>query len=71
MKLEEDVDPKSIARETHGFVGADMAALCTEAAMPCIREKINLIDIEKGNRRRNFGFNGGPSGTFPPCSGPV
>ena len=42
MKLEEDVDPESIARETHGFEGADMAALCTEAAMQCIREKINV-----------------------------
>jgi transitional endoplasmic reticulum ATPase len=33
-------------RETHGFVGADIAALCTEAAMQCIREKMDLIDIE-------------------------
>lgn len=46
MKLDEDVDPESIARETHGFVGADIAALCTEAAMQCIREKMDLIDIE-------------------------
>ena len=47
MKLDEDVDPEAIARETHGFVGADMAALCTEAAMQCIREKMDLIDIEE------------------------
>mmetsp|Transcript_17479 Transcript_17479/g.61389 ORF Transcript_17479/g.61389 Transcript_17479/m.61389 type:complete len:1074 (-) Transcript_17479:253-3474(-) len=46
MKLDEDVDPEAIAKETHGFVGADMAALCTEAAMQCIREKMELIDIE-------------------------
>merc|ERR1712072_1023459 len=46
MKLDEDVDPEEIARETHGFVGADIAALCTEAAMQCIREKMDLIDIE-------------------------
>merc|ERR1712070_1329652 len=46
MKLSDDVDPEAIARETHGFVGADMAALCTEAAMQCIREKMDLIDIE-------------------------
>ncbi len=46
MKLDEDVDPEDIARETHGFVGADIAALCTEAAMQCIREKMELIDIE-------------------------
>ena len=46
MKLDDDVDPEAIARDTHGFVGADMAALCTEAAMQCIREKMDLIDIE-------------------------
>merc|ERR1712012_398966 len=46
MKLDEDVDPEAIARETHGFVGSDIAALCTEAAMQCIREKMDLIDIE-------------------------
>jgi transitional endoplasmic reticulum ATPase len=46
MKLDEDVDPEYIAKQTHGFVGADMAALCTEAAMQCIREKMSLIDIE-------------------------
>merc|ERR1712003_37812 len=45
-KLDEDVDPEAVARETHGFVGADIAALCTEAAMQCIREKMDLIDIE-------------------------
>jgi len=47
MKLDDDVDPEAIARETHGFVGADIAALCTEAAMQCIREKMDLIDIEE------------------------
>ena len=45
-QLSEDVDPEEVARETHGFVGADIAALCTEAAMQCIREKMDLIDIE-------------------------
>eukprot|EP00968_Pinguiococcus_pyrenoidosus_P011879 scaffold995_cov244-Pinguiococcus_pyrenoidosus.AAC.4 len=49
MKLAEDVDPVAIAKETHGFVGADIAALCTEAAMQCIREKMDLIDIEGDN----------------------
>mmetsp|Transcript_12904 Transcript_12904/g.11693 ORF Transcript_12904/g.11693 Transcript_12904/m.11693 type:complete len:810 (-) Transcript_12904:65-2494(-) len=47
MKLADDVDPEMVAKETHGFVGADMAALCTEAAMQCIREKMDLIDIEQ------------------------
>ena len=40
LQLADDVDPEEVARETHGFVGADMAALCTEAAMQCIREKM-------------------------------
>jgi transitional endoplasmic reticulum ATPase len=46
MKLSEDVDLAEVAKQTHGYVGADMAALCTEAALQCIREKMDLIDIE-------------------------
>eukprot|EP00924_Labyrinthula_sp_SR-Ha-C_P006226 maker-scaffold_31-snap-gene-0.47-mRNA-1 protein AED:0.22 eAED:0.22 QI:134/1/1/1/0.5/0.33/3/132/802 len=46
MRLKDDVDPEAIAKETHGFVGADIAQLCTEAAMQCIREKMDIIDIE-------------------------
>ena len=46
MKLAEDVDLSEVAKATHGYVGADMAALCTEAALQCIREKMDLIDIE-------------------------
>jgi transitional endoplasmic reticulum ATPase len=37
MKLADDVDLETIANETHGHVGADLAALCTEAALQCIR----------------------------------
>jgi len=39
MKLAEDVDLERISKNTHGYVGADLAALCTEAALQCIREK--------------------------------
>lgn len=46
MKLSEDVDLAEIAKSTHGYVGSDLAALCTEAALQCIREKMDLIDIE-------------------------
>ena len=46
MKLDEDVDLAAVAKETHGYVGADLAALCTESALQCIREKMDLIDIE-------------------------
>ncbi len=47
MKLSTDVDLETVANETHGHVGADLAALCTEAALQCIREKMDLIDIEE------------------------
>eukprot|EP00211_Chloroparvula_japonica_P005227 CAMPEP_0119135438 /NCGR_PEP_ID=MMETSP1310-20130426/19289_1 /TAXON_ID=464262 /ORGANISM="Genus nov. species nov., Strain RCC2339" /LENGTH=827 /DNA_ID=CAMNT_0007126321 /DNA_START=150 /DNA_END=2633 /DNA_ORIENTATION=+ len=46
MKLSPDVDLQRIAQDTHGHVGADLAALCTEAALQCIREKMDLIDLE-------------------------
>merc|ERR1711871_1061438 len=46
MKLDDEVDLEQIAKETHGFVGADCAALCTEAALQCIREKMDVIDLE-------------------------
>lgn len=35
-----------MAQDTHGYVGADLAALCTEAALQCIREKMDVIDLE-------------------------
>ena len=46
MKLSDDVDLASVAKDTHGFVGSDLAALCSEAALQCIREKMDIIDIE-------------------------
>jgi transitional endoplasmic reticulum ATPase len=46
MKLAEDVDLAHVAKDTHGFVGADLAQLCTEAGLQCIREKMDIIDIE-------------------------
>ena len=42
MKLAEDVDMEAVSRDTHGYVGADLAALCTEAALQCIREKVRV-----------------------------
>ncbi|GAB4833621.1 AAA ATPase cdc48 [Ancistrocladus abbreviatus] len=46
MKLANDVDLERISKDTHGYVGADLAALCTEAALQCIREKVDVIDLE-------------------------
>ncbi|XP_022087240.1 transitional endoplasmic reticulum ATPase [Acanthaster planci] len=47
MKLAEDVDLEQIANETHGHVGSDLAALCSEAALQQIRKKMDLIDLEE------------------------
>jgi transitional endoplasmic reticulum ATPase len=49
MRLGEDVDLEQVAAETHGHVGADLAALCSEAALQQIREKMDLIDLEDDN----------------------
>ncbi|KAM9315175.1 transitional endoplasmic reticulum ATPase [Pholidichthys leucotaenia] len=46
MKLADDIDLERIATETHGHVGADLAALCSEAALQAIRKKMTLIDLE-------------------------
>ncbi len=46
MRLSEQVNLQNIAAQTHGFVGADIAQLCTEAALQCIREQMEIIDIE-------------------------
>eukprot|EP00092_Neocalanus_flemingeri_P040180 GFUD01043766.1.p1 GENE.GFUD01043766.1~~GFUD01043766.1.p1 ORF type:complete len:821 (+),score=244.04 GFUD01043766.1:182-2644(+) len=46
MKLADDLDLEQVAAETHGFVGSDVAALCSEAALQQIREKMDLIDLE-------------------------
>ena len=44
-----NVAPLIRAQDTHGYVGADLAALCTEAALQCIREKMDVIDLEDEN----------------------
>merc|ERR1712226_1110035 len=47
MKLGDDVDLEQVAAETHGYVGSDVASLCSEAALQQIREKMDLIDLEE------------------------
>eukprot|EP00057_Strongylocentrotus_purpuratus_P035750 XP_801708.4 PREDICTED: transitional endoplasmic reticulum ATPase [Strongylocentrotus purpuratus] len=49
MKLADDVDLEQIANETHGHVGSDLAALCSESALQQIRKKMDLIDLEEEN----------------------
>jgi len=47
MPLAEDVDLKKLAEITHGFVGADLAALCREAAMKALRRYLPQIDLQQ------------------------
>ena len=47
MPLLKDVNLKDIARVTYGFVGADLAALCKEAAMVVLRRVLPDLNIEK------------------------
>merc|ERR1712088_446158 len=49
MRLADDLNLETVAAETHGHVGADLAALCSEAALQQIREKMDLIDLEDEN----------------------
>ncbi|MDD4844884.1 MAG: AAA family ATPase, partial [Anaerotignum sp.] len=46
MPLAEDVDMVRIAEITHGFVGADLEALCREAGMIAIREFMTDKDFQ-------------------------
>ncbi len=47
MPLADDVDLHKVAEITHGFVGADLAALCREAAMKALRRYLPKIDLEE------------------------
>ena len=47
MPMTEDVDLASIARVTHGFVGADLQALSKEAAMRSLRRILPEIDLHQ------------------------
>merc|ERR1719343_1538130 len=46
MQLDVDVDLFQIARDTHGYVGADLQQVTLEAALQCIRSNIQSLDIE-------------------------
>ncbi len=45
MPLAKDVEMGHLAEITHGFVGADLEALCREAAMICLRRLMPDIDL--------------------------
>ncbi len=47
MPLAENVDLDELANITHGFTGADLAALSREAAMSALRRFLPKMDLEK------------------------
>jgi transitional endoplasmic reticulum ATPase len=49
MRLADDLNLETVAAETHGHVGSDLAAICSEAALQQIRGKMDLIDLEDEN----------------------
>ncbi|MDF2956100.1 MAG: AAA+-type ATPase [Candidatus Alkanophagales archaeon MCA70_species_2] len=47
MPLADDVDLEKLADITHGFVGADLASLCKEAAMHALRRILPEINLDE------------------------
>jgi transitional endoplasmic reticulum ATPase len=48
MPMARDVELSKIAEATHGYVGADLKALCQEAAMITLRRVVPDFDVEEG-----------------------
>jgi transitional endoplasmic reticulum ATPase len=48
MPLAQDVDIKRLGEITHGYTGADVSALCREAAMKALRRYMPEINLEEG-----------------------
>lgn len=46
MPLDDAIDLKELARTTHGFVGADLAALAREAAIEAVRRIMPQLDLD-------------------------
>ena len=46
MPLGKDIELKNLASELHGYTGADIKALCREAAIKAIRRYLPEIDLE-------------------------
>ncbi|GIU71284.1 MAG: AAA family ATPase [Candidatus Nitrosocaldaceae archaeon] len=49
MPLADDVDLRKIANELHGYTGADIRALCREAAMKALRRYLPEIYLDNEN----------------------
>ncbi len=49
MPLTQDVDLKTLANITHGYVGADLEALAREAAMKTLRRVLPSVNLSEGS----------------------
>jgi len=47
MPLADDVDLEKLSKISHGYTGADMAALCRETAMKALRRYLPQINLEE------------------------
>jgi transitional endoplasmic reticulum ATPase len=47
MPLSQDVDLRRLSELTHGYTGADLGALCREAAMKALRRYLPEINVEE------------------------
>jgi len=47
MKLSSDIELETLAKETNGYVGADIEAICREAAIIALRKNIDVKEISK------------------------
>ncbi|HTN51946.1 MAG TPA: AAA family ATPase [Anaeromyxobacter sp.] len=56
MPLAAEVDLERLAEITHGYVGADLAALCTEAGMVALRRILPAVTFELDERPRLDGL---------------
>ena len=54
MPLADDVDLKKLASITHGYTGADLEALCKEAAMKALKRYLPLVEQYEGEIPREI-----------------
>lgn len=49
MPIDKDVDIKELAKDTEGYVGADIESVCREAAMLALRKDLKSVKVKKSN----------------------
>jgi len=54
MPLSDDVNIQNLSNITHGFVGADLAALCREAAMNSLRRYLPQLNLDEDEIPNNI-----------------